>query len=72
MQKRLLSIPQLGFVVVTRALFGAGVALLAGRRMSPKTRLSTGIALTLLGAASTIPAVKLIKRARPSLLQRFA
>jgi len=73
MKKRLLSVPQLAFVVGTRALFGAGVALLAGRRLSSRARLGTGIALTVLGAASTIPAVRLLKRSSwPNLLQRFA
>ncbi len=72
MQKRLLSLPQLVFVVGTRAVFGAGVALLAGRHLSSKARLGTGVALTLLGAASTIPAARLVKRSRFTLLQRLA
>jgi hypothetical protein len=72
MKKRLLSIPQLMFVVGTRAALGAGVALLASGRLSDRKRRTAGITLALVGAATTIPAARIVAAARPSLLQRVA
>ncbi len=72
MKKRLLSLPQLMFVIGTRVALGAGVALLASRRLSERKRQNAGLALALVGAASTIPAAKIFKHSRPPLLKRIA
>ena len=72
MKKRLLSIPQLMFVVSTRAALGAGVALLASGRLSDRSRRATGLALALVGVATTIPAAQIVATERPSLLKRVA
>jgi hypothetical protein len=64
MKKRLLSIPQLMFVVGTRAMLGAGVALLAGGKLSERTRRKAGLTLALVGAVSTIPAVRMLATSR--------
>jgi len=72
MKKRLITIPQLMFVAGTRAALGAGVALLAGRRLSDRKRRAAGITLALVGVATTIPAARMIAGAKPSLLTRLA
>ena len=72
MKKRLLSIPQLMFVVGTRAALGAGVALLASGSMSEAKRRRAGLTLALVGAATTIPAAKIVASAKPSLMRRVA
>jgi len=72
MKKRSLSIPQLLFVAGTRAVLGAGVALLATRRLSERKRRAAGLTLALVGAATTIPAARIVARANPSLLTRLA
>ncbi len=72
MTKRSLSIPQLIFVVGTRAALGAGVALLASRRLSDRKRRATGLTLALVGAATTIPAARIVAAAKPSLWERLA
>jgi len=72
MNKRILSIPQLLFIVGTRAMLGAGVALLAGGRLSERTRRRAGLTLALVGAASTIPAARIVATSRPSLRERLA
>ena len=72
MNKRLLSIPQLIFTVATRAALGAGIALLAGGRLSERTRRRAGLTLALIGAASTIPAARIVVTSRPSLRERLA
>jgi hypothetical protein len=72
MKKRVLSIPQLLFVVGTRVALGAGVALLASRRFSNRRRRATGLTLALVGAATTIPAARIVSGARPNLLTRVA
>jgi hypothetical protein len=76
MEKRLLSLPQLLFIAGTRAALGAGVALLAGSRLSERKRRRAGLALALVGAVTTIPAARIVSAARPSrlgrVLHRFA
>ena len=52
-----LNLPTLGFVVMTRALLGVGIGLLAAERMSPEQRRAVGLTLVVVGAATTIPAV---------------
>jgi hypothetical protein len=55
---------QLGFIVGTRAALATGIALLAGARMPPRVRRAVGIGLVALGAATTVPVVRSILRAR--------
>jgi hypothetical protein len=57
MQRVVLDLPVLGFVVVTRAALAAGVALLAAGRLSEARRRTIGLALIGIGAATTLPAV---------------
>ena len=71
MKKRLLSVPQLMFVVATRAALGAGVGLLAGSRLSDRKRRTAGLTLALVGAATTIPAVRIVAGAKPSFMERL-
>ncbi len=70
MQDRLLSMPELMFIIGTRAMLGAGIALLASRHMSDRGRLAAGLTLTAIGAISTVPAVRIVAKANPSLLHR--
>jgi len=51
-----LNLPTFGFVVMTRAMLGAGVALLLSDRLSPEQRRAVGFTLVMVGAATTIPA----------------
>jgi hypothetical protein len=55
-----LSIPEFMFIVATRGALGAGLALLAGERLSRDHRRRVGQALLGLGALTTIPAVYLV------------
>ena len=48
--------PELGFIVITRAILGAGVALLLADRLSRDQRKAIGATLLLIGAVTTIPA----------------
>jgi hypothetical protein len=67
-----LNFPQLLFIIGTRAALGAGVALLASRRMSDAARRKAGTTLALIGAVSTIPAARFAALGRRSLMQRAA
>ena len=49
--------PELGFIVITRAMLGAGVALLLADRLNSDQRKAVGVTLSLIGAVTTIPAV---------------
>ena len=48
--------PELGFIIITRAILGAGVALLLADRLSRDQRKAVGVTLLLIGAVTTIPA----------------
>ena len=51
-----LSIPEFMFIVATRAALAAGVALLAGKRLSRGSRRRVGKTLIGIGVLTTIPA----------------
>lgn len=59
MRKHSLTVPELMFVVGTRAMLGAGIGMLAGDRMSSRAKRATGLTLALIGAATTVPAARL-------------
>ncbi len=64
MEKRTLTMPQLMFVIATRAMLAAGVALLVSNRLSRKQRKIAGTTLLSLGAITTIPAAMMVFRTR--------
>jgi len=55
-----LRLPELGMVVGTRAMLGAGVALLLADRLSDDTRKGVGWALVAVGVLTTIPLAMLV------------
>jgi len=56
MRKPDLTFPELMFVIGTRALLGAGVALLVSNRLTERQRKTAGGVLLATGAITTIPA----------------
>ena len=56
MNKLVLSLPTLGFVVGTRAALGVGVGLLLSGKMTRSQRRAVGMTLVAIGVATTIPA----------------
>ena len=54
----------LGFLVGTRAALGLGLGLLVASRIPENRRTRIGLALLGLGAATTIPAVRMLRRSR--------
>jgi len=70
MKRRTLTVPELMFVVGTRAALAAGAALLISGKLKPKQRRAAGLALVGVGGVTTIPAVKVLMR-RKSLRKRF-
>ena len=57
-----LELPVLGFIISTRAALAAGVGLLLAERFSVDRRRRIGMALVAIGAATTFPAVMLVRR----------
>jgi len=57
-----LALPQFGFVVATRAMLGAGIALLLSDTMPRAQKRTIGTALVAIGAISTIPAALWVSR----------
>jgi hypothetical protein len=66
MQTRTLTLPELGFIVATRAALGAGIGMLLSERLDAQTRRAVGFVLTGLGAITTIPAAMVLFRRRPA------
>jgi hypothetical protein len=64
MNKLVLNFPTLGFVVVTRAMLGIGIGLLLSERLPAERRRSIGLTLATIGAATTVPAMAAVLRAR--------
>jgi hypothetical protein len=62
MKTLVLDVPELGFVVSTRAALAAGIALLVGRALSDDRRTAIGAALVAFGLATTIPAAMSVAR----------
>jgi hypothetical protein len=62
MKKIALKVPQLGFIVATRAALAFGVGLLVSARIPESRRRKIGVTLVAIGAASTVPAVMTIRR----------
>jgi hypothetical protein len=60
MRTKALTIPEIGFITVTRATLAAGVALLLAHKLSRSSRRTLGITLVSLGAATTVPAAILL------------
>ena len=56
--KFVLSPPQFGFIVATRAALGVGIGLLLANRVGRSRRQRIGLALLGLGAATTVPALR--------------
>ena len=70
MKKRSLTVPELMFVIATRAALAAGVALLISGRLNDSARRAAGLSLMGIGVVTTIPAAKIALR-RKSLLSRL-
>jgi hypothetical protein len=56
MNKLVLSLPTLGFIVGTRAALGVGIGLLLSGRLAESRRRAVGLTLVAIGVATTIPA----------------
>jgi hypothetical protein len=53
-----------GFLVGTRAALAFGLGLLAASRIPESRRKRIGLALLAVGAATTVPAIQLLRRSR--------
>ncbi len=67
MKTRSLTTPELMFLIGTRAALAAGVALLVSTRLNRSTRTRVGAALASFGAATTVPAARILLRRKPLL-----
>lgn len=59
-----LNLPTFGFVVATRAMLGVGIGMLLSDRLPPERRRAVGLTLVSIGAATTVPAIAAVLRAR--------
>ena len=57
MKQARLDLPELGFIVVTRAILGAGIALLSSDLFTRDQRKIIGGTLTIIGLITTVPSI---------------
>ncbi len=62
MKEARLTLPELGFIIMTRAMPGAGFALLLADRLNRDQRKAVGVTLSLIGAITTIPSLVAVFR----------
>lgn len=55
MKTKMITLPELGLIAGTRAMAGAGIALLLADRLNPDQRRAVGWTLLAVGALTTIP-----------------
>ena len=55
MKKHEVTIPEIGLIAATRAMLGAGVALLLSDKLSPEQRRAIGWTLVAVGVLTTFP-----------------
>jgi hypothetical protein len=67
MHTRTLTLPELGFIIATRAALGAGIGMLLTEKLDASTRRAVGFVLAGFGAITTIPAAMVLFRRRPAL-----
>lgn len=65
MKKTILTIPEVGLIAGTRAMFGFGIGLLVSDRLRRRQRKRAGWALVCIGALTTIPLVMDVLGKRP-------
>lgn len=65
MRETTLTLPVLALIAGTRALLGAGIALLLAERLPPREKKAVGWTLLLVGALTTLPlAAQALSRSR--------
>jgi len=57
MKQHEVTVPQIGLIAGTRAMLGAGIALLLSEKLTAEQRRATGWTLVAVGALTTIPLV---------------
>jgi len=57
-----LTLPALGFIVGTRAALAVGAGLLVSAKIPKARRRAIGMALVTIGAATTLPALAMVRR----------
>ena len=60
MKQLTLSVPTFGFIIATRAALAFGVGLLVSSKIPEARRRVIGMTLVAIGAATTIPAARLV------------
>ena len=62
MKQHEVTVPQVGLIALTRAMFGAGVALLLAEKLPAEQRRAVGWTLVSVGVVTTIPLVMQLLR----------
>jgi hypothetical protein len=55
MKKHEVTVPEVGLIAITRAMLGAGIALLLCDKLAPEPRRAIGWTLVAIGVVTTIP-----------------
>jgi len=65
MKTKNLTVPELMFIISTRAALAAGAALLVSNKLNKNTRRRAGLALMGIGGVTTIPALRIFFGGKP-------
>jgi hypothetical protein len=72
MKEVVLALPQFAFVIGTRVALGVGIGLLVSEKLPASDRRRIGTALVAIGAASTVAALRFVRRSLRSSPQLVA
>ena len=64
MNRRVVTLPEIGLIAVTRALLGGGIGLLLADRLSDEQRRAVGWTLVGVGALTTLPLATIVLRSK--------
>ena len=70
---KIVTIPEIGLIVLTRVALGAGIGLLLGHRLGKEKSTAAGWALVLVGLVTTLPlAIEVLNSRVPELMDSGA
>jgi 4-amino-4-deoxy-L-arabinose transferase-like glycosyltransferase len=72
MNRRIVTIPEIGLIAMTRGLLGAGIGLLIADRLTDDQRRAIGWTLVGVGALTTVPLAAIVLRSKERWPHRHA
>jgi hypothetical protein len=71
MREKMLTMPQIGLIAITRVALGVGIGLLLGRKFDEREGRAAGWALLAVGAITTVPLIASVVHAPSQMGERL-